>query len=188
MGALVTDFSDWDPRSSTWGANGNFIGGIFDYPDPTVSASVDVRQPSLRLRGSIQPGHYGGGGLLFEVCASVAAFSRIEFTYYGGGQGCDVGLALQTFDQRPTDQVPPGGCNRAAGSCFSFPSLSNVANVDPPVASAKPVTVVKSLASFNRWSASGARQLIGLQWQFTRKNSASECLLDFAVTSVRFLP
>jgi hypothetical protein len=36
--------------------------------------------------------------------------------------GCTFKSQLQTFEQRPTNQSPPGAAIRNAGSCYNFPT------------------------------------------------------------------
>lgn len=192
---LVTDFSDWNATTETWGRAGGIVGRIFAYPltTSTMTAAVEGSPTGLHLSGTLGSAGYGGGGIGINACASITAFGQIEFTYYGTAAHCNLTWMVQTFDQRPTDQDPPGGCDRtdaASAICFVFPQLGLGAVA--AVSSASPVTVTKTLASFSGWSAAKAAQIIGLQWQFTNDGTTDDagagCAPDITITSVRLLP
>jgi hypothetical protein len=191
----VTDFSDWNASTETWGKVGGIVGRIFSYPltASTMTASVEGAPVGLHMTGSLGSAGYGGGGIGINACASITAFKQIAFTYYGTAARCNLTWMVQTFDQRPTDQVPPGGCDRtdaAATICFLFPQIGMGAVESVP--STAPVTVTKPLASFSGWSDAKAAQVIGLQWQFTNDGSMDDagvgCVPDLTITSIRLLP
>jgi hypothetical protein len=192
---LVTDFSDWNATTETWGRAGGIIGRIFAYPltTSTMTAAVEGSPAGLHLGGSLGSAGYGGGGIGINACASIAAFKQIEFTYYGSAAHCNLTWMVQTFDQRPTDQDPPGGCDRTDASstiCFVFPQVGVGAVVATP--STSPVTLTRTLATFSGWSDARAAQIIGLQWQFTNDGTTDDagvgCVPDLTITSVRLLP
>jgi hypothetical protein len=192
---LVTDFSDWNASTETWGRAGGIVGRIFAYPltTSTMTAAVEGSPAGLHLGGSLGSAGYGGGGIGINACASIAAFKQIEFTYYGSAAHCQLTWMVQTFDQRPTDQDPPGGCDRTDASstiCFVFPQVGVGSVVATP--STSPVTLTKALATFSGWSDARAAQIIGLQWQFTNDGTTDDagvgCVPDLTITSVRLLP
>jgi hypothetical protein len=192
---LVTDFSDWNATTETWGRAGGIVGSIFAYPltTSTMNAAVEGSPVGLHLSGTLGSAGYGGGGLDISACASIPAFKQIEFSYYGTAAHCSLTWMVQTFEQRPTDLVPPGGCDRTDASstiCFLFPQLGLGPVAAAPTTS--PVTLTKTLASFSGWSDAKAAQVIGLQWQFTNDGTTDDagvgCVPDITITSVRLLP
>jgi glucuronoarabinoxylan endo-1,4-beta-xylanase len=191
----VTDFTDWSNATGKWGSSQNLFGAIYSYAGPkgsTMSANVDITNDDLHGTGSVTQGDYGGIGLSFSVCATVTSFSQIQFTVSGSSPGCDMELQIKTFDQQPSTQTPPGGCDPTnPNGCYNFPVVKKVA-----VPSATPTTVTTPLTSFSSWSATNAAQVVGLQWQFTGTNISSDagadavvgCPIDVAVTGIKFLP
>jgi hypothetical protein len=185
----VTDLTDWNPSCYHWGSNPGLFGAIYDYAESksNMKVSVDGTPKVLHFKGTVASGSYGGGGLSFYVCASVASFTQVGFTVSGSSPGCDLELQIQTFDQRPTNQTPPGGCD-PAGSCYGFPVAKKVAILP---ATGTPVT--KLLSDFSGWStATSANQVVGLQWQFTGTqldpDAGPGCPVDVTITDVKFLP
>jgi len=187
---LVTDFSDWNSTSGTWGSSTGLNGAVYKYAGPSSSMNaptVEGTPKGLHLAGTVAKTDYAGGGLGFSVCATVASFTRIQFDVYGSAAGCAIELQLQTFDQRPSDQIPAGGCNNTGSSaCFNFPVLKQI--VDSTTLNSTPQTVTKPLASFTNWSAANAAQVVGLQWQFTNTASGTGCTPNATFTNVKFLP
>jgi hypothetical protein len=191
----VTDFSDYSPSAGRWGSPSGLYGAIYGYNGAngsTMKGAVEGTPTGLHLTGSVVANDYAGGGLGFNVCASVATFTQIQFDISGpGAPGCDLELQIQTFDQRPTSQTPPGGCT---GSCYNFPVVKKVVDVSSAIAT--PMTVTKVLASdVSDWSAANAKQVVGIQWQFTGTNIAPDpdggvaaCPVDVTITNIKFLP
>ena len=109
-------------------------GAIFSFkgnaPNDSNAISVNTDDASLRLSLSVSSGSYGGGGLAFESgCLNASAFTGVQFTVAvasGSLTGCTYQLQLQTFEQRPTSQSPPGGCDINTTSCYSFPAATNL--------------------------------------------------------------
>jgi hypothetical protein len=187
----ITDFSDFDTTSGKWGATSGLYGAIFDYTDgaatATMKAAVDPINKNLHFTGSLASGDYAGGGLSFNVCATVSTFSSILFTIAGSAPGCDIALQLQTFDQRPTNQTPPGGCD-PTGSCWSFPNKGDVA-----VPTATPAVITTPLSSLSNWSAADAAQIVAIQFQFSVPQvadggTATTCAVDVTIDDVKFAP
>src|SRR5580765_6549097 len=119
----ITDLSyrEWNSGSGTWCDESGFHGKVYSYTNTAVTAdthSSPVTDGSLHLVLSVTGGQYGGGGVQFAV-ASVGKDNLAN---------CPLQLQLATFDQRPTNQMPAGGCNADAGvSCFGYPAASNIA-------------------------------------------------------------
>lgn len=184
----ITDFTDWNATTATWGT-GALTGNVYQYGSTgaTMSAAkVEGTPAGLHISGSIPGGNYGGGGLTFFSCVSVASFTRVSFTVYGSASSCSIELQLQTYDQRPMEQVPPGACKSDGGSsCFKFPAKSQVVSLSTAVA-APGTTVTATLSSFTNWSTSAAGQIVGMQWQFTP--SGGTCTPNATFTNIKFLP
>jgi len=184
----VTDLTDWNPSCYHWGSNPGLYGAIYDYADSksTMKVSVDGTPKVLHFKGSVTSGSYGGGGLSFYDCATVAGFTQVGFTVTGSSPGCDLELQIQTFDQRPTNQSPAGGCD-PTGSCYGFPVAKKVATLPATT----PTVVTAPLSNFSNWSLANANQVVGLQWQFTGTqldpDAGVGCPVDVTITDVKFL-
>ena len=109
-------------------------GAIFSFkgnaPNDSNAISVNTDDGSLRLTLSVSSGSYGGGGVAFESgCLNASAFTGVQFTVAvasGSLTGCSYQLQLQTFEQRPTSQSPPGGCDILTTSCYGFPAATDL--------------------------------------------------------------
>jgi len=196
----VTDFTDWKGSTGNWGNSQGLYGTIYAYHGPnqsSMSATVDstTMPPTLHVTGSVTMGDYGGAGLGFLDCATVDAYSQIQFTIKGSSPGCDLELQIKTFDQTPTSQNPPGGCDSDAGTCYMYPVVKQVV-----VPSSDTMTVTTPLANVTSWSSDVAKQVVGLQWQFTGTNISSSdasdagadaapaaCPIDVSITGIKFL-
>ena len=165
-------------------------GAIFEYADPkaTISAAkVEGTPKGLHLTGRVPLIGYAGGGLTFFSCVTVASFSMIQFDVYGSGPHCAIEMQLQTFDQRPVDQSPPGGCKTDGGAgCFHFPVMKNIVDLSTSVA-APGKTVSLKLASFANWSAAAAGQIVAMQWQFLG-SGGGDCAIDATFTNIKLVP
>ena len=185
---MVTNFSDWNATTSTWGS-GTLTGNIYQYAGSgaTVNtAKVEGTPPGLHLTSTVPTSNYGGGGITFLSCVTVASYTKVQFDIYGGSPNCAIELQLQTFDQRPADQTPPGGCKSDGGSsCFKFPVMSKVVALSTTITT--PKTVSATLASFTNWSTAAAGQIVGMQWQFTSSGSSS-CTVNATFTNIKFVP
>jgi hypothetical protein len=182
---VVTNFTDWNATTSRWGS-GNLTGTVYAYAstDMTMAQKVEGSPVGLHLTGSLSSTTaWGGGGLTFLSCVTVASYRTISFDVYGGASGCDVELQLQTFAQRPTDQTPPGGCVKASdgSGCFTFPLKSQVVDLSTTLTAPKTVSV--TLSGMTNWSASAATQIVGIQWQFT-----GNCSPNATFTNIKFVP
>ena len=191
----VTDFSDW--KSSKWGDTGGLWGYMYSYQGPlgsTMTAGADSLAKNMHVTGTVMPGDYGGAGLSFAVCTTVASFTQVQFTLSGSSPGCDLELQIKTFDQQPITQNPAGGCLQdAAEGCYNFPVMKKVA-----VPTADATTVVVPLGTFSKWSDANATQVVGMQWQFTsptpdpgasvEAGGGGGCPIDVTIADIKFLP
>jgi glucuronoarabinoxylan endo-1,4-beta-xylanase len=183
----VTDFTDWKGSTGKWGDTQGLYGAIYAYPGTKMTANVDTTAKNLHVKGSVAQGDYGGAGLAFSVCATVASFSQVQFTLAGDSPGCDLELQIKTFAQQPIDN-PPGICYQdASASCYQFPVAKQVA---VPTHEAKDVVI--SLDKFSSWSPENAAQVVGIQWQWTGMNvdpdASDGCPIDVTITGIKFLP
>lgn len=194
----VTDFTDYKAGTNNWGNNQGLYGSIYAYHGPmsSMNATVDTTNHTLHVTGSVAMGDYAGAGLGFLDCATVQSYSQIQFTISGSSPGCDIELQIKTFDQTPTAQNPPGGCDQDAGTCYNYPVVKKVV-----VPSADAMMVVTPLSNASPWSSDLAGQVVGLQWQFTGTNvpaagdadggasdAAAGCPIDVSITGIKFLP
>jgi hypothetical protein len=183
----VTDFTDWKGGSGRWGDLLGLWGNIYAYQGPNGSTmSAAVVNQALHVTGAVTAADYGGAGLSFQVCTTVASFTHIQFTLSGSSPGCDMELQIKTFDEQPKQQTPPGGCDWNVDSCYDFPVKKQVA-----VPITEPTVITTPLADFTGWSAANAAQVVGLQWQFTGTNVAADagasCPIDVTITGIKFL-
>jgi hypothetical protein len=194
----VTDFTDWSTTTGHWGSMSGLYGSIYPYAGPSgsgsnMNVSVDTTGKDLHAQGNVTSGAYGGIGLAYCSCTTVAEFTQVQFTVGGSWPGCDLQLQIKTFDQTPTSNNPPGGCNSSTTSCYNYPAALTVA-----FPSATPQTVTVKLSDVNNWTATTAAEVIGLQWQWTYSGSnipadagfdaSAGCPIDATVTNVKFLP
>ena len=150
--------------------------------------AVNVDGTKLHATGGVTAGDYGGVGVGFSVCATVTAFSQIQFDVAGSSPGCDMELQIKTYDQQPNNATPPGSCGpTAAAGCYNFPAIKQVA-----VPSATSMTIAVPLSRATGWSATNAAQVVGLQWQWTGTNvtgdAGATCPIDVTLTNIKFLP
>ena len=191
----VTDFSDYNTATGTWGNTSGLYGTLFS--DGALTATVDTTHGNLHITGTLAEGKIGNFGLSFNVCATVATFSSISFTLAGSAPaGCGFGLEIQTYDQLPTTNNPPGGCVPGP-ACERFPGRFNVATP-----STTPTVVTTHFGSFvfgNFWSAANAAQVVGIQFQFENvplpppppgfdggTPSSGSCPVDVTIDDVTF--
>jgi len=180
---LVTNFSDWNATTKVWGSASNLNGTIFGYTD-TANASTTMTGTAttagLHLTGTV--GTWAGGGLTFLECATVASFTQVRFTIANAtASSCAVEFQLQTFDKRPMEQVPAGGCKADGGTCFGFPAKGAIVSLSSTFGA---TAVTSALSGFSGWSTANANQVVGVQWQFT----GSSCPINVTISSVQFLP
>jgi hypothetical protein len=190
---VITDFTDWSASNGRWGEPNGLYGAIYKYAGSSSNldpVTVDGTPAGLHLIGGVAANDYGGGGLGFSVCMTAVKYSQIQFTILGSSPGCDIELQIQTFDQRPNNQSPPGGCDPNAGSCYGFPVKRQVVDLSTAITTPQVVTVL--LTDVENWSPTNAAQVVGLQWQFTGTkidgDAGTTCPIDVTISDVRFLP
>jgi hypothetical protein len=175
----ITDFGpmEWSPMDGKYCNASGLRGSIFSYSGggPTStddggvvssnSQGVDAPAGNFRLSLTAGPGGYAGGGISFDRCVSASSFNALRFSAWimsGDLTGCTFKSQLQTFEQRPTTQGPPGGCDPDAGSCYQFPASANLTlGTTPTTFTIKFSDYTSSFSHVNPI----AGQLVGLQWQ-----------------------
>jgi hypothetical protein len=174
-GGHVITFSpdEWSPTDGKYCNASGLRGSVFSYSGPTVdggnlssnSHGVDAAAGNFRLTLMASSAGYAGGGVSFDRCVTAAASTGIRYTVSlapGGDQmNCTFKLQLQTFEQRPTNQSPGGGCD-PAGSCYGFPASPSVTLTETPQ------TITVPWANFTTGATHAAPfmgQIVGLQWQ-----------------------
>jgi hypothetical protein len=191
----VTDFScrEWSSSSGKWcSATNGYHGSTFSFKGTAAgdanAISVNTGDGSLRLALTVSQGSYGGGGLAFEGgCVDASAFTGVEFSVAvtaGSIAGCTYQLQLQTFEQRPMTQNPPGGCDLNTTSCYGFPAEAGLPtpSTDPTM----PTLVTIPFSSFSASVAPAPAQLVGLQWQVN--SSSGACTVELRLDDIRFIP
>jgi len=175
-GGHVTNFSpeEWSPTDGKYCNASGLRGSVFSYSGPTVdggnissnSHGVDAAAGNFRLTLMAGSAGYAGGGVSFDRCVTAAASTGIKYTVSmadGGDQmNCTFKLQLQTFEQRPTTQSPPGACDSTAGSCYGFPASPSV------TLTTTPQTITVPWANFTTGATHTnpfMGQIVGLQWQ-----------------------
>ena len=135
----VTDFTDWSGRPASGRSEGPLRDASTRTPGPRGRRwRSNVDGTKLHAKGGVTAGDYGGVGIGFSVCATVTAFSQIQFDVAGSSPGCDMELQIKTYDQQPNNATPAGSCDaKAAAGCYNFPAIKQVA-----VPSATSATVV----------------------------------------------
>ncbi|HXT99917.1 MAG TPA: hypothetical protein VN903_02930 [Polyangia bacterium] len=191
----LTDFSmrEWTNGTGKWCNESGFHGSVYGYtnsamfPNDTHTQGVGA-DGAFHLALMVTGGQYGGGGLAFEGgCMDVSKFTGIKFTAAiasGSQANCPLQLQLPTFDQRPTSQTPPGGCNPDGGSCFNYPTATSLPSLssDP----SNPTQVVLPFNFFSRITTGTLSQIVGLQWQVNATGGA--CTVEFVLDNIEFIP
>jgi len=191
----ITDFSmrEWNGGSGKWCDPAGMHGSTFSFKGSGANDSsaigVNTDDGSLRLTLTVSNGSYGGGGLAFEAgCVDASAFDGVQFSAAitsGSLTGCTYQLQLQTFEQRPLQQSPPGACDMNTASCYNFPAARNLA-----APSTDPTAPTLVTAHFSDFSASnlmpGPQQIVGLQWQVNA--AGGQCTVELRLDDVGFIP
>jgi hypothetical protein len=184
-------FAEYSESSGKWCDASGFHGSTFAYNGVEAnsrSMTVDTTDESVKLSVMVSGGSYAGGGLAFESCLDASAFSGIKFTVaVSGGSltGCSYEFQLQTFEQRPTSQNPPGGCDQNTTSCYSFPAARNLPA--PSMNPASPTLVTLPFSGFVGTSVMPpTAQLVGLQWQVS--SSGGPCTVELRIDDIDFIP
>jgi len=189
----ITDFSnrEWNNNGGKSCDAGGFHGSIYGYTNPDFKQDTHVQtvpDGSFHLALNVTGTQYGGGGLAFEGgCLDLSAFTGIQFSVAvvsGSLASCPLQIQLQTFDARPTDQNPPGGCDKATTSCFAFPAVTSLPTIstDP----ANPTLISLPFTSFSRIAGTNAlTQIVGIQWQV---NASAACTVELSFDNIDFIP
>jgi hypothetical protein len=194
----VTDFgpADWSQSNGKWCDASGLRGSYFPYsggPDGMSTSVAAVDAESLKLTMTAGSAGYAGGGISFDGCVDVSTYNALTFkAWISGGDitGCNFKSQMQTFEQRPTTQNPPGGCDPDAGSCYGFPASMNLALTT----SSQTFTI-----PFSMFTAGAAHvnpipgQIVGLQWQLESGMPVGEggtqplCTVEIRVDDIAFV-
>jgi len=197
----LTDFSptSWNNMGGKW-CNSKLTGSLFNYAGQSGSATggatstsmkptVDLAAQNLDFMAMVLPNGYAGFGMAFDSCADVSAFTGVKFMLSGSTGGCDLQLQLQTLEQRPTDQSPPGTCDASMGSCFNFPAKTMLTLPASATDPAVPETIM--FTDMVNWDpAKSPTEIVGLQWQLTAPGTGDAatngCMVDMRIDDVAF--
>jgi hypothetical protein len=190
----VTDFSyrEWNGNAGKWCDASGAHGSIFSFKGTGAmdanSIGVNMDDESLRLKLTVSSGSYGGGGLAFEAgCLDASAFTGLTFSAAiasGDITGCGFQVQLQTFEQRPTSQSPPGGCDMNTATCYGFPYVRNLAN--PSTDITMPTVFSLPFGMFSVGQMPTPKQIVGLQWQVNSTGGA--CTVEVRLDDIGFIP
>lgn len=188
-GGLVTDFSaaQWDATAGQFCDPDGLRGRLFSFMGPATGSMaavvVDTSAHSLKLNATAKD--WAGGGVIFESCANVSAFTSLSFTASltaGSLSGCSWQVQLQTQDQRlSTDTDPTGGT--CASNCYRYPAVGNLATP-----SGTGTTYTEPFTMFNNPSSSAIAtptQVVGVQWQVT-STSSNGCTAELHIDNIKF--
>jgi hypothetical protein len=184
---LVTEFADWSAAAGKWGPAGGLQGGRLAYAgtSSTAAADVDATAQNLRFTANVVAGGYAGGGITFDTCASAGTNTAVQFSLLGSTGGCVLEYQVQTFSQRPTTEVPPGGCT---GTCRVYPRKAGIAT--PTSATVKTMVIVR-FSELLGWTAANHDEVVGMVWQVTSPPTDGgvqlPCAVDMRVDDVRFV-
>jgi hypothetical protein len=190
----LVDFSprEWNSTGGKWCNESGYHGAIYGYTNTAFPADTHTEgvnaDEAFHLALSVTGGQYGGGGLAFEGgCMDITPFTGIRFTaaiVSGSLANCPLQLQLPTYDQRPTNQTPPGGCDPDGGSCFNYPTATALPSLssDP----ANPTPVVLPFTAFSRIATEMLGQIVGVQWQVNA--TGGNCMVELALDNIAFIP
>jgi len=193
----VTNFSpqEYSPTDGRYCNASGLTGTTFQYVGPPNSGSssgvgVDAPAGNLRLSLTAGPGGYAGGGIYFRRCVTVPASNAIRFNAWrasGDQRGCTFKLLLQTFEQWPTTQNPPGGCGSGT-SCYNFPASPNIALASTPTM----VTVALGAFAGGVHAMPIEGQIVGLQWQLDSPapvdaGAEAACTVEVRIDDIDFI-
>jgi hypothetical protein len=203
----VTTFSpeEWSPTDGKYCNASGLRGSIFSYSgggpvtadDGGVVSSnaqgVDAPAGNFRLTLAAGPGGYAGGGISFDRCINASAFNALRFSAWiasGDLTGCNFKSQLQTFEQRPTTQSPPGSCDPDAGSCYNFPTSIVTLGSTPQTFTIKFSDFTTGVTHANPVPG----ELVGLQWQIESAPPADpdggsqlSCSVEIRIDDISFV-
>ncbi|HEY7374260.1 MAG TPA: hypothetical protein VIF57_19010 [Polyangia bacterium] len=197
---LTFSADEWTPMTGNYCNASGIHGSKFPYSKPasgdaaataSATADVDANAGNLKLTLTVGPGDYAGGGLAFDRCIDASAFNALRFTAYiasGDLTGCPFVSQVQTFEQRPLNASPPGGCDQDAGSCYSLPSA-------PVTLTTSPQTFTLPFASFTPAGTNPlGGQIVALQWQLTSGDAPDDagspqpsCTAEIRIDDIDFV-
>ncbi len=192
----VTAFSalEWNATSEKWCNALGLDGHVFAYAGAAPSASVATVETTgtrgLMLDMDVAALGYAGGGLIFDSCVDASGFNSIEFTAStasGSLSGCSWQVQIQTQDQRPNNTTDPtGGTCPAAGTCYRFPAVANLANPTPAG-----MTYTQAFTAFSNPASStipARTQIVGVQFQVNSANSGTgTCAVVLRIDDIKFV-
>ena len=149
----------------------------------TGVVNIVATNPSFELKGTIQPGEYGYGGMQFDKCVNTTTYTGIQFTLGGTAAGCDLAIYAQTFDEQGT--ANHGGCSTG---CYSFPSKKITIDTVPVV-----VHFTDFTGGLPATPDLFKAQIVGFQWQFqspagTDGGAQPACTnIDMTIDDVQFI-
>jgi hypothetical protein len=203
-GGHVTAFepNEWVPMDGKYCNTTGLRGSVFSYSGPTVdgvnissnSHGVDATAGNFRLTLMAGSTGYAGGGLAFDSCVNASSFNAIRFSAWmttGDQMNCTFKIQLQTFEQRPLTQSPPGGCDLAAGSCYGFPASPSMTLTTTPQTFTFPFSMLTTSATH---ASAFQGQIVALQWQLESGapldpdgGAQTACSIEVRIDDVNFL-
>jgi hypothetical protein len=194
----VTTFSpeEWSPTDGRYCNASGLRGTVFSYSGPTADGGnissnahgVDALAGNFRLTLMAGRGGYAGGGISFDRCVNASASNAIRFTAWltsGDQRSCVFRVLLQTLEQRPSSQSPPGLCDPATMSCYGFPASPSVALTTTPTTFTVPFSSLTPLATHANPIPG---QLVGLQWELDSAGAAQPaCDVEVRIDDIDFL-
>jgi hypothetical protein len=205
----ITSFStqEWSSGAGKFCDATGLRGAIYGYNDgmtavdggavSTNGQTVDTSGTrTLNLTWTAEPAGWAGGGLSFDSCVNADAFNALQFmatVTSGSMTGCAFQVGLATQDERPTTQtMPPGGtCDSSAGSCYRYPTVSNLA--DPTTSGMTYTLPFSTFTTAATLVVPAQKQIVGIQWQVNSAaptvdgGSQVPCVVTVAVDDIKFV-
>jgi hypothetical protein len=178
-GADTAHFGTSDSKGSPFG----YAGDTAVDAGTMTTGKVAIENGSLHFTGDVKPGGYAGGGMSFDNCANVSAYTGISFKIAGSIGTCALELQTQIFSDKSTSTG--GACASGCG----FPVKRNVAI---PTSTQTTVTVRFSDLTGGTPNTFRAMELVGLQWQVTVPPGADggaqvACPIDYTIDDVTLI-
>jgi hypothetical protein len=191
INGLVTNFTDWDSANAQWGSPNGLHGKIFEYSGGGATVNkvkVEGSPVGLHLTGSMTAKGFVGVGLTFMDCATLAAFTQVQFDIYGMASGSSLDLQILTYGQATTELISSDECTPDAGAtCQQFPTVKGVTDVFNRIGN--PRTVTQALGNFSSWWSTNVAQIVGLRWHLTGTAIGhGSKYVDLTITNIRFIP
>ena len=96
---------------------------------------------------------------------------------------CTFEVRLQTFEQWPTTQFPPGGAISGPANCYSFPGSPSITLTTTPT----PFTVPFSQFTGATHATPIQSQIVGLQWHLAAGASQAACNVEVRIDDIAFV-